>query len=165
MFGGNPQTLGAVSTFSSLSRSQSGLAQRPASSLKDLLELAEARQRKTIIKMGRLRFELRTNRLKANWTSLKSPAVQGLGKQPPNTPPNKSVRLVRPSWQTSGQICPPFEQMGKIKQPLLDLRLPLSATVHRAAERQAGENAQSLIHSLINPSLWAYTEEGHWMLL
>ena len=36
VFGGNPQTFGAVSAFSSLSRSQSGLAQSPASSLKTL---------------------------------------------------------------------------------------------------------------------------------
>ena len=115
--------------------------------------------------MGRLRFELRTNRLKANWTSLKPLAVHGLRKQPPNTPPNKSARLVRPSWQTSGQICPPFEEMGEIKQPPLDLRLPLSATVHGAAKGQAGENAQSLIHSFINPTLRAYTEEAYWMLL
>jgi len=115
--------------------------------------------------MGRLRFELRTNRLKANWTSLKSLAVQGLRKRPPNTPPNKSARLVRPSWQTSSQICPRFEEMGKIKRPPLDLRLPLSATVHGASEGKTSENAQSLIHSLINPPLRAYTEEGYGMLL
>ena len=55
--------------------------------------------------------------------------------------------------------------MGKIKRPPLDLRLPLSATVHGAAKGQAGENAQSLIHSFINPTLRAYTEEAYWMLL
>ena len=55
--------------------------------------------------------------------------------------------------------------MGEIKQPPLDLRLTLSATVHGAAKGQAGENAQSLIDSLINPTLRAYTEEGYWMLL
>ena len=82
-----------------------------------------------------------------------------------NNPPNKSGRLVRPSWQKSGQICPRFEDMGEIKQPPLDLRLTLSATVHGAAKGQAGENAQSLIDSLINPTLRAYTEEGYWMLL
>jgi hypothetical protein len=36
VFGGTPQTFGAVSAFSSLSQSQSGLAQGAASSLKTL---------------------------------------------------------------------------------------------------------------------------------
>ncbi len=114
--------------------------------------------------MGRLRFELRTNRLKANWTSLKSLAVQGLRNQPPNTPPNRSARLVRPSCQKSAQICLPFEEMEKVKQPPLDLRLSLSTTVDGAAERQASQDAQSLIHSVINPSLRTRTKERHGVL-
>jgi hypothetical protein len=54
--------------------------------------------------------------------------------------------------------------MEEVKQPPLDLRLSLSTTVDGAAERQASQDAQSLIHSVINPSLRTRTKERHGVL-
>jgi len=54
--------------------------------------------------------------------------------------------------------------MEEVKQPPLDLRLSLSTTVDGAAERQASQDAQSLIHSVINPSLRTRTKERHGLL-
>ena len=84
-------------------------------------------------KMGRLRFELGTNRLKANWRFPRSLAVQGLRKRPPNTPPNKSV--------ATGENILPEKRLDRLtteisKKPPVrpnDLWLPRTATIHGAA--------------------------------
>ena len=62
---GTPQTFDAISAFSSLSRSQTGQSKKPASSLKSVGETGKTLLSQSKKLMGRLRFELRTNRLKA----------------------------------------------------------------------------------------------------
>ena len=114
--------------------------------------------------MGRLRFELRTNRLKANWTSLRSFAAQGLRNQPPNTPPNRLAATGGIILPEKGQNALSFGETSETGMLFFGLRLALSPAVYRAPERKAGQDAQSLIHSLINPSLRTHAEESNWML-
>ena len=154
-----------TTVFGDLVRSHFDRLRSPLQTLKPLAPQGLALAVQTISKNGSSEIRTQDQSVKSQLDIAETPCCARAQETTPKHSPNKSVRLVRPSWQTSGQICPPFEEMGEIKQPLLDLRLPRSATVHRASEGQARENAQSLIHSLINPPLRAYTEEGYWMLL
>jgi hypothetical protein len=65
MFGGNPQTNDAIAHFGALAQSYSGFAAEPLKSSDRLQRNVAASHSKAFQKMGRLRFELRTNRLKA----------------------------------------------------------------------------------------------------
>ena len=65
MFGGNPQTNDATAHFGAIVRSYSGFAAEPLKSSDQLQRKGSASRSKAFQKMGRLRFELRTNRLKA----------------------------------------------------------------------------------------------------
>ena len=124
-----------------------------------LKQQAKALQSKRSRKMGRLRFELRTNRLKANWTSLRSLPVQGLLKAPPNTPPNKSAATDETILAESALERPQERDIKREDHRGKSSRLPSPAIPHRSTQRQPGQDAQPLAHRPINPPLRPLAEQ------
>ncbi|MEY2644888.1 MAG: hypothetical protein RLZZ611_1537, partial [Cyanobacteriota bacterium] len=108
-----------------------GRSQNPKSSQKKVQDLLlQAFQ-----KMGRLRFELRTNRLKANWTSLRSLPAQGLLKAPPNTPPNKSAATGETILAESALERLQERDISRKDHRSKSSGLPSPSIPHRAAQR------------------------------
>ena len=101
---------------------------------------------KAVTGMGRLRFELRTNRLKAERKKPRLFAPQWVQLRIPKQPPNHSDRRQSPLCRTS-----PFITSK--------LRRTVSPTPHRAPKGQPGQDREPLDNGTINPVPGPLTEE------